>query len=147
MADLPQIMDGHLARIRGTGCRVKLYVTGELFDLVVQFYQTQLRLTEIHRWVIVKDRGVMFELGQSIVLELHDSPRHRGAVSGSGLSVAVENVWQLHRALTDLGVPVQPIRDNDWGDTSFAVVDPSGFEIDFFTQTRELGASIIRNRS
>jgi hypothetical protein len=115
--------------------RVKLYLTGDLFDRVDEFYAGPLGLLERHRWSNAANRGVMFELGPYAILELIDRWTDTGPVGAFGLSVAVADVWDLQRQLSANGCSVGALRDNDWGDTSCTIRDPAGFSITFFTQT------------
>ena len=71
------------------------------------------------------------------VLELIDDRRSAAVVSACGLSLAVENDWKLHQELIRSDISIGPLKERDWGDTSFRIEDPSGFSIVFFSQTRQ----------
>ena len=121
--------------LQTTECRVKLFLLGNIFNRVDEFYARNLRLQEIHRWRETDTRGVMFKLGPHTILELIDDRRSAAIVSACGLSLAVEDVWKLHQELVRNGISTSPIKERNWGDTSFSVEDPSGFSIVFFSKT------------
>jgi hypothetical protein len=129
-------MDKRPTLFQATECRVKLFLSGTLFEQVRKFYHERLQLWELHQWLGAESQGVMFRLGPNAILELIDDERSGRAVSGCDLSLAVEDVWQLHRDLSSRHISVGPLGDREWGDTSFRVVDPSGFSIVFFSKTR-----------
>lgn len=131
-------MEYRLRLFQSPECRIKLYLAGNIFDSTEEFYRKRLRLIERHRWVNTSSRGVMFELSQNTVLELIDDKRSGQTVSGCGLSLAVEDVWRLYQNLCSMDIPVGLLRDNEWGDTSFPIVDPSGFSIVFYSKTQRV---------
>lgn len=78
-------------------------------------------------------RGVMFNTG-GVTLELL-SPK-QGYVPPQGASVALEvqDVMALWEHIKDkVEIEFAP-RHNEWGDTSFRIRDPEGFQITFFTK-------------
>jgi hypothetical protein len=129
-------MDQNADLIGTTECRVKLFLAGHMFRRVDEFYSNDLQLPEIHRWRDVDTRGVMFRLGSNTILELIDHTGSAVSVSGCGISLAVPDVWRLHEKLRgNSRLTPGPLRNRDWGDTSFQIEDPSGFEIVFFSKT------------
>ena len=54
--------------------------------------------------------------------------------TGSGLSLAVDDVSVLYSELKDNTTISHELRDNPWGDTSFGIIDPEGYKISFFTK-------------
>lgn len=129
-------MDERPALFQAAECRVKLFLSGTLFDRVRDFYHERLQLSELHHWLDTGSRGVMFRLGPNLILELIEDERAGCVVLGCDLSLAVEDVWRLHRELSGRRVRVGPLGDREWGDTSFRIVDPSGFSIVFFSNTQ-----------
>lgn len=56
------------------------------------------------------------------------------AGKGVYLTIEVDNVDEIYENLNKKGVkPVFEIRDEEWGDRHFAIVDPNGIGIDFVT--------------
>ncbi len=119
-----------------TEFRLKLYPRD--FSLVKSFYQDILRFPVVEEWDNgASDRGVMFDTGSAII-ELLSRNQKAATVSGCALSLAVDDVHKLWGKFKDAPYIVHPLRDNSWGDTSFAIHDPEGFQITFFTKNQTL---------
>ena len=112
--------------------RVKLYPRD--FKKVRAFYEEQLHFQVTHEWDRDEnDKGVMFDVGGT-TLELL-SPEHAyEPITGCALSLEVSDVRKLHETLKDTGCVVRGLKDNSWGDTSFRISDPEGFNISFFAK-------------
>ncbi|MBI3956340.1 hypothetical protein HY339_03720 [Candidatus Gottesmanbacteria bacterium] len=111
--------------------RLKLYPKD--FELVRHFYETVLGFPVIDEWGAGEDeKGVMFDTGVA-TLELL-SPDQYQPVTGCSLSLEVSDVWELWKKFQNGTNIVFGLRDNSWGDTSFKITDPEGFEITFFTK-------------
>ncbi|OGH64748.1 MAG: hypothetical protein A2821_01165 [Candidatus Magasanikbacteria bacterium RIFCSPHIGHO2_01_FULL_41_23] len=113
--------------------RLKLYPKN--FDLVRHFYET------IMDWPVTKewnrgenDKGVMFDTGGATIELLSPEKKYQPIV-GCDLSLEVSDVWELFKKFQNSDTVIYGIRDNVWGDTSFKIADPEGFEITFFTKT------------
>lgn len=114
--------------------RLKLYPRD--FTRVRVFYESTLAFPIVHEWDHGEaDRGVMFNTGAAIIELLSpESPRTEHIPpTGCDISLHVQNVWDLWEQLQHTCTIIFPLRDNAWGDTSFAIADPEGFEITFFT--------------
>ncbi len=112
--------------------RLKLYPNN--FDLVRNFYENVLGFNAVKDWDRGNDdKGVMFDVGGAILELLSRKEKNRSAV-GSDISLWVEDVHTLWDAMKDSQKIIFPLRDNEWGDTSFCISDPEGFEITFFTK-------------
>lgn len=118
-------------QIMVTGFRLKLYPQN--FTKVRAFYEQVLGFAVINEWDRgEQDRGTMFQVGLAII-EILTPERDYKQVAGVDLSLEVPDVrafWQEIKDKTDV---VFALRDNDWGDSSFCIKDPEGFEITFFT--------------
>ncbi len=115
-----------------TEFRLKLYPKN--FYLVREFYEKKLGFPIINEWDRGEtNKGVMFSVGGAILELLSSGDEHR-PVTGASVSLAVSDVWKLWEALKDTGNLTHTLRDNEWGDTSFCMADPDGFEITFFTK-------------
>ena len=73
----------------------------------------------------------MFKAGQGIIELLNEGRQKK--VEGGGISLEVKDVWKLFKRIK--AKVVFSMRNNDWGDSSFCIRDPSGLEITFFTKT------------
>lgn len=112
--------------------RLKLYPKN--FDLVRNFYAEMLQFPITKEWNRREDdRGVMFDTGGA-TLELLSPEREYKSIAGCGVSLEVSDVWALWGKFKGGNEVVFGIRDNEWGDTSFRIADPEGFEITFFTK-------------
>lgn len=114
-----------------TEFRLKLYPRD--FATVKSFYRDTLLFPILLEWDDGdNNKGVMFNTGVGII-ELLDTESHV-PVAGCNVSLAVENVQQLWQKFKDVSYIIHPLRDNSWGDSSFAIHDPEGFQITFFTK-------------
>ena len=113
--------------------RVKLYVKD--FYKMRRFYKNFLGYPIAAEWAEKNSKGMMFNAG-SAVIELLWEPGKYNPVKNCRLSLKIKDVWKLWKKVKDHGDIVFHIRDNPWGDTSFAINDPEGFEITFFSPTK-----------
>ncbi|HMH70146.1 MAG TPA: VOC family protein [Candidatus Saccharimonadales bacterium] len=113
--------------------RLKLYPKD--FVAMRKFYEETLGFIVLNEWDRGEtDRGVMFQVG-SAVLEVLTPENAYQPIAGSGLSLEVPDVHELWTHLKDEVPVIFELRDNSWGDTSFCIADPEGFELTFFTET------------
>ena len=109
--------------------RLKLYVSD--FYQRREFYQTTFGWLVTSGWDRgPNNRGVMFDTGCGII-ELLEKKEASVPIRSCDVSLRVENVWELWEQLQSKCQIVFSIRDNAWGDTSFCVKDPGGFELTF----------------
>lgn len=116
--------------------RLKLYP--EDFYSQRSFYKDVLGFDISHEWDNEDSKGVMFDIGGTTVEFMW--PKEEGLsdiATGSGLSLAVDDVKYLFEELKDKVEITYEIRDNPWGDTSFGIIDPHGYKISFFTKNKE----------
>ena len=116
--------------------RLKLYPK----DFYAQrtFYMDVLGFEIIHEWDREDSKGVMFNVGGTTLEFMW--PIEEGLkdiATGSGVSLAVDDVHSLFEELNNTVQLAHKLRDNPWGDTSFGIVDPNGYKISFFTKTKE----------
>ena len=104
------------------------------FELMQQFYAKTLGFPILNQWNHgPNNRGVMFDLQASVIELLSFEGEHR-PVQGAQLSLEVQNVIQLWEQLQKQVTIHFELRENDWGDISFAIEDPEGLIITFFTK-------------
>lgn len=112
--------------------RVKLYPDN--FDLVRSFYENVLGFTVTKSWDRGdRDKGIMFDVGGT-TLELLSPESSYQRITGCDFSLEVDNVNHLWEQMKDSADIRHELRHNSWGDTSFRIADPEGFEITFFTK-------------
>ena len=112
--------------------RLKLYPND--FKKVRDFYENILNFPLLDNWD-GENSGAMFNTGAGIV-ELLTSKEGYTPIRGTNLSLGVDDVWKLWEELKDKVKVIHALRNNSWGDTSFRISDPEGFEITFFTKTK-----------
>jgi uncharacterized glyoxalase superfamily protein PhnB len=121
-----------------TECRLKLYPKN--FRAARAFYEHTLGFTVLNEWDRSEhDKGAMFKVGPA-VLELLTPEEAYPPITGAGLSLEVPNVHILWEELQTKAPVIFAIRDNSWGDTSFCIADPEGFELTFFTKKTDPNA-------
>lgn len=86
-----------------------------------------------NEWFILLERG-----GRELAFMLPDlefqNSIFRGEFSGAGLwlTIEVDDVEAEYERVKNLDVPIAvELRQEDWGETHFSVVDPNGIGIDF----------------
>jgi len=77
----------------------------------------------------------MFNTGAGI-LELNSPDGEHKPLQGANASFEVADVWTLWDKLKDHPNIVKPLTLRPWGDMSFRIVDPEGFQISFFTPAK-----------
>ena len=113
--------------------RLKLYVKN--FEMEKDFYENILQYKLIKSWDRAKDdKGAMFDTGAAII-ELLSTDQYK-KVQGADVSLRVKDVWKLYEQLKDKCKVIKPLRNREWGDTDFKISDPEGFNITFFSQTK-----------
>jgi catechol 2,3-dioxygenase-like lactoylglutathione lyase family enzyme len=115
-----------------TQFRLRLY-PGD-FDASRTFYADVLGYPVVEEWNDgPASHGAMFETGAGII-ELLCSTRIIGPARGAGVSLEVADVAALWERLGTSAPVAYPLRHNAWGDTSFGLHDPDGFEVVFFAR-------------
>jgi uncharacterized glyoxalase superfamily protein PhnB len=115
--------------------RLKLYPKN--FYKVRAFYEEILGYPVIEEWDQGEnERGVMFDTGGA-TLELLSPKDGFKQFQGTSVSWEVGNVMSLWEEIRNkVEVEFEP-RHNSWGDTSFRIKDPEGFQITFFTKDKK----------
>jgi len=116
--------------------RIKLYPADYYATRI--FYKDILDFKISHEWDREKDKGVMFDVGGTILEFMWPIEENLGdMVTGSGLSLKVEDVDALYNQLDGKVTISHFLRNNSWGDRSFGIIDPNGYKISFFSQIKE----------
>jgi len=104
------------------------------FESSRNFYEKHLQFPVVHSWDEGDDnKGVMFNVGGT-TLELMSPEKNKHKVSSpTHLSLAVPDVHELWEQMKGGDNIIHPIRNNSWGDTSFAINDPEGHRLTFFS--------------
>lgn len=106
------------------------------FPASLHFYETLLGLRRVMAWDNGHGPGAILSLGPGRTLELRGARPGVGDTSGAAagerlmLGIAVADAQAAHDALLAAGVAiVRRLKDNPWGDRSFAVRDPDGIRV------------------
>lgn len=114
--------------------RVKIYPKN--FSVVRDFYENTLGFPIVEEWNNEPgNKGVMFDVGGT-VLELLSPKDVYHKIAGCDISLEVTDVYLLWEQMKNSQTIRHDLRHNDWGDTSFCIADPEGFEITFFTKDK-----------
>ena len=112
--------------------RLKLYPKN--FEKSKSFYKDLLGYPVYKEWDRgLNDKGIMFDVG-NVTLELLSPEKEFVPLQGSGVSLEVKDVHKLWDNIKDKANIIFKIRNNEWGDTSFGISDPDGYQITFFTK-------------
>jgi catechol 2,3-dioxygenase-like lactoylglutathione lyase family enzyme len=112
--------------------RLKLYPQD--FYAVRKFYEEVLGYPVTTEWDSgEQDKGVMFDVGGTTLELLSPKDGYKPA-QGASVAWEVEDVMALWEEVKDKAHVAFEPRHNDWGDTSFRILDPEGFQITFFTK-------------
>ena len=102
----------------------------------LRFYETLLGLRRVMAWDDGHGPGALLSLGPGRTLELRGARPGGGDAPGAAvgdrlmLGIAVADAQAAHDALAAAGVAiVRKLKDNPWGDRSFAVRDPEGVRV------------------
>lgn len=105
------------------------------FAASLHFYETLLGLRRVMAWDNGHGPGAILSLGPGRTLELRGArpgAEALGAAVGDRfmLGIAVADAQAAHDALAAAGVAIsRKLKDNPWGDRSFAVRDPDGIRV------------------
>ena len=102
----------------------------------LRFYETLLGLRRVMAWDNGHGPGALLSLGPGRTLELRGARPGGGDAPGAAvgdrlmLGIAVADAQAAHDALAAAGVAIiRKLKDNPWGDRSFAVRDPEGVRV------------------
>jgi predicted enzyme related to lactoylglutathione lyase len=110
--------------------RLKLFPKD--FYKVKDFYENTLGYPITDSWDGDKSKGAMFDTGVAII-ELLTPKTDYVNLQGSNVALMVDDIWKLWDKLKNHPNIVMPLTERPWGDVSFRITDPEGFQITFFT--------------
>lgn len=100
------------------------------------FYGELLGFPVAETWDDPDGRGTLFQATDGAVIELVEDSPHHPFEQPRGVTVAIEvaDVDGLHARVAAAGItPTEPIGDRPWGHRNFAIRDPNGLALVFFT--------------
>ena len=114
--------------------RVHIYVSN--MKEMVRFYNQIMEFPVVRYWRYSDGDGTMLDIGGNII-ELfskgrknYSEKKFHGNVS---LSMRVNDVCKLYEKFQKKNIELGELVENEWGDSSFAVIDPEGNRLVFFS--------------
>lgn len=115
------------------GKRFQFVFEAEDYDRSVAFYRDVLQLPVVYSWDRGRDRGTFFGAASGIVEVVSDTGGRWGPRK-QGVSIEVDDAPALYGRIRDTGVPFAlELTEEPWGTVEFAVLDPDGNAVTFFT--------------
>lgn len=112
----------------------KLEETKEFYTSVLNFGIT----FENDFYLLMHTPNHSAEIGFLLPNHPSQKPIFQSAFTGKGvyLTIEVDKVDEVYAAIQKKGLPIEiELRDEEWGDRHFAIVDPNGIGIDIVTYT------------
>ena len=100
------------------------------------FYEDVLGFPIAETWDDPDGRGTLFKATDGAVIELVEDSPHHPYEPPRGVTVAIEvpDVDALHGRVTAAGIiPTEALGNRPWGHRNFAIDDPSGLPLVFFS--------------
>lgn len=93
---------------------------------------------DVFNWPIIKDwgGGILYDTGAA-TLELIQEANAKRPNGSSRIAISVPDARSLYERLKNKVTILFPPRNNSWGDTSFRINDPEGFQITLFTPDKQ----------
>tara|TARA_Y100000310_G_C20328711_1_gene644216 strand:+ start:108 stop:635 length:528 start_codon:yes stop_codon:yes gene_type:complete len=114
--------------------RLHIYVSD--MKEMVRFYNQILEFPVVRYWRYSDGDGTMLDIGGNII-ELFSKGRrnysNKNYYGNVSLSIKVKNVSKLYDHFCTKNITLGELVDNNWGDTSFNIIDPEGNRLAFFT--------------
>mgnify|MGYP003114798709 FL=1 len=114
--------------------RIHIYVSN--MKEMVRFYNQIMEFPVVRYWRYSDGDGTMLDIGGNII-ELfskgrknYSEKKFHGNVS---LSMRVNDVCKLYGKFQKKNIELGELVENEWGDSSFAVIDPEGNRLVFFS--------------
>ena len=114
--------------------RLHIYVS-DMKDMV-RFYNKIMEFPVVRYWRSAGGDGTMLDIGGNIIELFSKNKKNYGNKNFYGnvsMSVRVRDVHKLYEKFSKKNITIGELVDNDWGDSSFEVLDPEGNRIAFFS--------------
>tara|TARA_B100001173_G_C15764764_1_gene452539 strand:- start:122 stop:652 length:531 start_codon:yes stop_codon:yes gene_type:complete len=114
--------------------RLHIYVSD--MKEMVRFYNKILEFPVVRYWRSAGGDGTMLDIGGNIIELFSKNKKNYGNKNFYGnisMSVRVRDVHKLYEKFSKKNITIGKLVDNDWGDSSFEVLDPEGNRIAFFS--------------
>jgi len=114
--------------------RIHIYVSD--MKEMVRFYNQILEFPVVRYWRYSDGDGTMMDIGGNVI-ELFSKGRRnfsdRSFYGNVSLSIKVDNVCKLYEKFCKKNIKLGELISHEWGDSSFAIVDPEGNRLVFFS--------------
>ena len=114
--------------------RVHIYVSN--MKEMVRFYNQIMEFPVVRYWRYSDGDGTMMDIGGNII-ELFSKGRRnfsdKNFYGNVSLSIKVKDVYKLYEKFQMKNIQLGELIENEWGDSSFAVIDPEGNRLVFFS--------------
>ena len=114
--------------------RVHIYVSN--MKEMVRFYNQIMEFPVVRYWRYSDGDGTMMDIGGNII-ELFSKGRRnfsdKNFYGNVSLSIKVKDVCKLYEKFQKKNIQLGELIENEWGDSSFAVIDPEGNRLVFFS--------------
>ena len=114
--------------------RLHMYVSD--MKEMVRFYNQILEFPVVRYWRYSDGDGTQIDLGGNLIELFSKGKRNYYSKQYSNnvsLSVKVRDVCKLYEKLSKKNITLGELVKNEWGDSSFHIVDPEGNRIAFFS--------------
>jgi predicted enzyme related to lactoylglutathione lyase len=130
--DLNGLLVGHYTANTQKGSEVQMPLQTRNFTARYEFYQKTLGMKVLEEWT-TPQRGVIFEFGNATRIEVNQVVNAPPAKSVR-VSHKIPDVWKLWDRIKNSTRIMYELRQNSWGDDSFGVYDPEGYELELWTR-------------
>ena len=115
---------------------VRLHIYVSNMEEMVRFYNKILEYPVVRYWRYSDGDGTMLDIGGNIIELFSKSKMNYGNKSFYGnvsLSIKVKDVEKTYEKFSKKNINISELIKNDWGDSSFNLIDPEGNRIAFFS--------------
>ena len=114
--------------------RLHIYVSN--MEEMVRFYNKILEFPVVRYWRYSDGDGTMLDIGGNIIELFSKTKRNysnKNYYGNVSLSIRVKNVEKKHDEFSKKNIQISELVKNEWGDSSFSVIDPEGNRLAFFS--------------
>ena len=115
---------------------VRLHIYVSNMKEMVRFYNQILEFPVVRYWRYSDGDGTQIDVGGNLI-ELFSKGRrnysNKNYYGNVSVSIKVKDVNKLYEKFRKKNIELGELIDNPWGDTSFALIDPEGNRLVFFS--------------
>ena len=114
--------------------RIHIYVSD--MKEMVRFYNQILEFPVVRYWRYSDGDGTMMDIGGNVIELFSKGKRNfsdRSFYGNVSLSIKVDNVCKLYEKFCKKNIKLGELISHEWGDSSFALIDPEGNRLVFFS--------------